>query len=135
MSKIVGACVSQFHDDENEFELLLAFEDGREIGHSVSRKVARDIASELAGAAGKSTIDHGGFAFPTQAICTPAGDVMSSADDGMSLRNYYAGKALVGLTTANPSAHLGINPGYAKHVAEACFVLADAMIAAGKEGV
>lgn len=57
MSKIVGAGVSQFHDDKNEFELLLAFEDGREIGHSVSRKVARDIASELIGAAAPDLLE------------------------------------------------------------------------------
>lgn len=47
MAEIVGACVSQFHGDENSFEFLLAYEDGREIGHSVSRDVARRIASEI----------------------------------------------------------------------------------------
>jgi hypothetical protein len=52
MAEIVAACVSQFHDDANSFELLLAYADGREIGHSVSRKVAQNIASELIEAAG-----------------------------------------------------------------------------------
>lgn len=48
----------------------------------------------------KTKIDQGGFAFPTQAICTPAGDVLSSGDDGMSLRDYFAGQALVGISQA-----------------------------------
>lgn len=52
MSEIVGACLSQFHDDENSFELLLAYSDGREVGFSVSRKVALKMASELANGAG-----------------------------------------------------------------------------------
>lgn len=52
MSEIVGACLSQFHDDENSFELLLAYSDGREVGFSVSRKVAQKMASELANGAG-----------------------------------------------------------------------------------
>ncbi|EYR81440.1 hypothetical protein [Shinella sp. DD12] len=41
---IVGACLSQFHADENSFELLLAYADGREIGHSLSRTAAQEIA-------------------------------------------------------------------------------------------
>lgn len=52
MSEIVGACLSQFHDDENSFELLLAYSDGREVGFSVSRNVAQKMASELANGAG-----------------------------------------------------------------------------------
>lgn len=50
MSEIVGACLSQFHDDENRFELLLAYSDGREVGFSVSRQVAQKMASEFANA-------------------------------------------------------------------------------------
>ena len=44
MREIVAACVSQFHDDENSFELLLAYADGREIGHVVSLSAAQGIA-------------------------------------------------------------------------------------------
>lgn len=47
MAQIVGACLSQFHDDANSFELLLAYADGREYGHSVSRDVAKKIAVEM----------------------------------------------------------------------------------------
>lgn len=48
MSEIVGVCLSQFHDDENSFELLLAYADGREVGHLVSRPNAQRIAQEFA---------------------------------------------------------------------------------------
>jgi hypothetical protein len=48
MTEIVGACLSQFHNDENMFELLLAYADGREIGHSVSRAAAQRIADDFA---------------------------------------------------------------------------------------
>ncbi|SMF65453.1 hypothetical protein SAMN02982989_3359 [Xaviernesmea oryzae] len=48
MSEIVGACLSQFHDDADSFELLLAYADGREVGFSVSRTVAQKIAAEFA---------------------------------------------------------------------------------------
>jgi hypothetical protein len=48
MSEIVGACLSQYHDDEDKFELLLAYADGREIGHTVSRASAKKIAAEFA---------------------------------------------------------------------------------------
>lgn len=48
MTEIVGACLSQFHDDANCFELLLAYADGREVGHLVSRAAALRIAVEFA---------------------------------------------------------------------------------------
>lgn len=48
MTEIVGVCLSQFHDDENSFELLLAYADGREIGHLVNRTNAQRIAQEFA---------------------------------------------------------------------------------------
>lgn len=54
MAEIVAACVSQFHNDENRFELLLAYSDGREIGHSVSRSAAQCIAEELVNAVGSA---------------------------------------------------------------------------------
>jgi hypothetical protein len=48
MSEIIGASLSQFHNDENSFELLIAFSDGREVGHLVSRIAAQRIAADFA---------------------------------------------------------------------------------------
>lgn len=48
MTEIVGACLSQFHDDPDSFEFLLAFSDGREFGHLVTRSAAQRIAAEFA---------------------------------------------------------------------------------------
>lgn len=70
-------------------------------------------------------IDHGGFAFPTQAICTPSGDVMSSGDDGMTLRDWFAGQALTAIVEA---ARNQKEP--AKIIAIAAYEVADAMIVA-----
>lgn len=72
-------------------------------------------------------IDHGGFAFPTQAICTPAGDVMSSGDDGMTLRDWFAGQALAGLLASDDGSTR-------ENVAAEAYDIADAMIAARKAG-
>lgn len=51
MTRIVGACLSQFHDDPNNHEFLIAYADGREIGHAVSTDhamtITRDMASQL----------------------------------------------------------------------------------------
>ena len=47
MSEIVGACLSQSHDDENSFELLVEFADGREVGYFVTRSTAQKIAAEF----------------------------------------------------------------------------------------
>jgi hypothetical protein len=57
MGEVVGACVSQFHDDANRFELLLAFSDGREVGHSVSRAALEKIANELVQEVGHAAKD------------------------------------------------------------------------------
>lgn len=61
MSEIVGACLSQFHDDPGRFELLIAFADGREIGHVVSRATAQKIAVDFANEFAADTlppVDH-----------------------------------------------------------------------------
>lgn len=50
MGHIVGACLSQFHGDEDNFELLLAYADGREIGHVVSRRAAERITADFVNA-------------------------------------------------------------------------------------
>ncbi len=52
MDIIVAACVSQFHDSDDEFELLLAYDDGREIGHAMTRAAAKQIAEEIVNALG-----------------------------------------------------------------------------------
>lgn len=56
MGIIVAACVSQFHDSEGVFELLLAYNDGREIGHAMTRSAARQIADETSNAIGDSPL-------------------------------------------------------------------------------
>lgn len=58
MDIIVAACVSQFHDSDDEFELLLAYNDGREIGHTMTRAAAKQMASECADAIGDGSPDR-----------------------------------------------------------------------------
>jgi len=47
MREIIGSCLSQFHGESDHFEFLLAYSDGREIGHVVSRKVAQEVAKDI----------------------------------------------------------------------------------------
>lgn len=47
MKEIVGVSLSRFHDSEDQFELLIAYADGREVGHEVSRRAALAIHKEL----------------------------------------------------------------------------------------
>ncbi len=47
MNIIVAACLSQFHGDENNFELLLSLSDGREPSFAISRNVARAMAKHI----------------------------------------------------------------------------------------
>ncbi len=54
MKRIVGACLSQFHGDEDNYEFLLAYSDGREIGNVVSKDVASTIAKDMADQLGLS---------------------------------------------------------------------------------
>lgn len=63
-----------------------------------------------------SKINDGGPAFPTH------GDQLSNATYGMTLRDYFAGQALVGSLTAGEST----DP---KVIAKFAFEYADAMIA------
>jgi hypothetical protein len=57
MTRIVGGGLSQFHDDENDFELLLSYADGREVGFSISRDVAQRVGAELVKESGGPTAD------------------------------------------------------------------------------
>lgn len=47
MKEIVGVALSRFHDSEDQFEFLISYADGREIGHEVSRRAALAIHKEL----------------------------------------------------------------------------------------
>lgn len=62
MGIIVAACVSQFHDSDDEFELLLAYDDGREIGHTMTRSTAKRIAEEIIDAIGDEAARKAGGA-------------------------------------------------------------------------
>ena len=80
--EIVGACLSQFHDDENNFELLLSYSDGREVGFAVSRSVAKQMAAELA--TGTGAMEHAGFVTPSNAsaLSRGLGGVMTVSAEG-----------------------------------------------------
>lgn len=47
MKRIVGVCLSQFHGDDDNFELLVAYSDGMEIGNVVSKQTVKSIAQEF----------------------------------------------------------------------------------------
>lgn len=81
-----------------------------------------------------SKIDEGGFAFPTTAITTPDGRVLAGASDGMSLRDWFAGQALVGLLASGQWHNSTMQNGFAEHIANHADEIADAMIAARKGG-
>lgn len=74
MTEIVGGCLSQFHDDANSFELLLAYSDGREIGHVISREAGKRIAAEFA-----NTFDE---PHPEQNILSGWQDIRNAPRDG-----------------------------------------------------
>lgn len=73
-------------------------------------------------------IDNGGFAFPSPA------DEKSGwyAESGMSLRDYFAGQALVGQLAFSPPDDAYNKFHKPEDVAEMCFRFADALIAARK---
>lgn len=77
----------------------------------------------------KATIDDGGFAFPNG----PDHKSGWNAEYGMSLRQYYAGQALAGIC-ANPAWNDTFHASVMKPSAEAAVAMADALIAALKEG-
>ena len=78
-------------------------------------------------------IDDGGPAFPVPIAAHASGDTVPAFDWGMSLRDWFAGQALVGLMAATahpesggPSHSYGGNDGLAR----TAYALADAMLAA-----
>ncbi|CNK68878.1 Uncharacterised protein [Yersinia mollaretii] len=66
----------------------------------------------------------GGMAFPV-----PATD-SNYFYEGMSLRDYFAAKALTGMISTAGGPCLGGFDGYESHMASAAYVMADAMIKA-----
>lgn len=48
MKRIVGACLSQFDGDEDNYEMLIAYADGKEIGNVIYKDHALRMAKEMA---------------------------------------------------------------------------------------
>lgn len=76
-------------------------------------------------------IDEGGFAFPTSQISAPDGRVLSAGQDGMSLRDWFAGLAMSGMLGGVPGSHLIPT---ADKLGKEAYEVADALIAARKAG-
>lgn len=74
----------------------------------------------------------GGLAFPDPIAVAPSGDVYPSNHSGMTLRDYFAGHALIGLISVNMSSPQSLDQ--AAHVpvrsAKWAYAVADAMIEA-----
>lgn len=73
-------------------------------------------------------IDDGGPAFPC-----PAGHIECFHPQGMSLRQYYAAAAVKGMLSGNPTIVATNFQEVVQLIAKGAFLMADAMIAAGKE--
>ena len=71
--------------------------------------------------------DDGGYAFPMAGSCEPSGAAFNYPEYGMSLRDWFAGQALVGLM-GDP----GMRPSDTRefqHMAARLYQVADAMLA------
>ena len=79
------------------------------------------------------TADNGGSAFPAKAL-SKGDHGFPITTDGMSLRDYFAGRALMSLPhlCAHDTLMDGIT--FEQHVAKNAYALADAMLAARKGG-
>lgn len=73
-----------------------------------------------------STHDEGGPAFPSTQACESW--QCRKPSSGMSLRDWFAGQAMVGLC-ANPNAGVAVLPAL-QDLADACYNYADAMLLA-----
>ena len=74
------------------------------------------------------SIIDGGQAFPSPAIYTPAGDQITYPEMGMTLRDWFASQAMIGLQS---SARDGLNyptKEGSKFSARSAFAIADAML-------
>lgn len=70
-------------------------------------------------------INTGGPAFPCPTLRDEDGEVVASADQGMTLRDYFAAKALVRITAADVDGVMS-----PEITAFACYRMADAMLKA-----
>lgn len=76
-----------------------------------------------------STPDDGGPAFPMPPVGTgDLRDGMTSGSSGMSLRDYFAAKAMAGLIAASGNGDGGVDYDE-ESVAESAYAMADAMLA------
>ena len=79
----------------------------------------------------------GGLAFPRQAVLDELGGVFDSAVDGMTLRDYFAAKALPEVINRRRDAHNseltvgtnGFDICYCRPIAKEAYAFADAMLA------
>ena len=79
-----------------------------------------------------SKVDDGGPAFPEHVAISPSGDIYGSNyfSAGMSVRDWFAGQALAGWLAGLPVDAAVRAP----NVASFAYEIADAMLAARKEG-
>ncbi len=77
-------------------------------------------------------MDNGGPAFPTNSTvwhCERTGDSGGeSAQDGMSLRDYFAGKAML-IMNGRLTSHGDLSEVHMENFVKSCYKIADAMIA------
>lgn len=81
-------------------------------------------------------IDDGGPAFAASPTVGANGDLYRPVDigcEGMSLRDYFAGQALIGELSAQTEESGHFHPD-GKALADRCYTFADAMIQRRKEG-
>lgn len=75
-------------------------------------------------------IKDGGPAFPRM-----PNPLNIEGERGMSLRDYFAGQALMGLLSGNDDyTNVPVGEGVHNHVAKNCYAFADAMLKAREEG-
>lgn len=111
------------------------------------RRVCQDgeceiaLAAESAKAKTPEPMDDGGPAFPVPETSLDSAGVFSASNQGMSLRDWFAGMALQGLLSnsggpiqANGMSGWGWTNCDQKNVADIAWGMADTMLAARKEG-
>lgn len=79
------------------------------------------------------SIDTGGSAFPSQFQMDGNGNVVSNGDYGMTLRDYFAGQAMLTLgdfvRTRMGEVGIGLGSGAMYQIASAAYQMADVMLA------
>lgn len=74
--------------------------------------------------------NDGGPAFPTQHFENSAGEVVIYASEGMSLRDFFAAKAMAGLLTDNDALAIIEGDEATAQIAARAYAIADSMLAA-----